>query len=586
MEQRQTLALVDELPLDEHPRMAGKGDLRRISSHALGLCSDDVIVEMGPWLGFFSRELAKYAQLHVIDNFIWTTDHERRLPGRVQPGESFRALFEHLMSLTGTQVTIHQADFAAFEWSGPEISMLVMDSPKTARALQMCLSAVVHCLKPGAKILLKNGLNTKHHDMMAYIERLAADGHFRFIGDNSNDGSNVLVLEATTHPRRTRQALIDFLDPYSARLGNEPEDAEIAPPAAFRMATLAQMVETGNWTEAYRYVDELTPDPANIKLWDNIEHTINTKTISPTELAMFSDIFHRHNSLETGTVTEMIDISRGPLAAVRAFWANNSDKDWRGTAFQPSILYRASEFGYMAWPQRLREFVKGCDIIDIGCGPGLHGLGYLSLGAKSFLGIDPAIRTDRDRVKNLVTKSRRNFGWTPQDISKLVSPWQILPVAFEDFESDRAFDLAILHDCLAHVADVDAFIEKVAKQLRPGGRMIFRHKNFYCWNGHSQSPKTVSEIDPSDSGQKSLVDWNHLTWTPPSDHYVSGLNRVRLGDLMAAVERHFTVEVLEETKSTPATGLGRLKPEIQAQHPELTERDFLVQNVVCVARIT
>ena len=55
---------------------------------------------------------------------------------------------------------------------------------------------------------------------------------------------------------------------------------------------------------------------------------------------------------------------------------------------------------------------------------------------------------------------------------------------------------------------------------------------------------------------------------------------------MAAVERHFTVEMLEETKSTPATGLGRLKPEIQAQHPELTERDFLVQNVVCVARIT
>lgn len=580
------MAPVDKLPLHKHPRMASKNDLLLISSHSLGMCSDDVIVEMGPWLGFFSRELAKYGQLHVVDNFIWTSDHERRLPGRVQPGKSFRTFFEKLMNLTGTQVTIHEADFAVFEWSGPEISMLVIDAAKTKLTLQNCLSAVIHYLKPNAKILLKNGLNTKYHDMVAYIQRLVNRGYFRIIDNNTNGASNILILEITNNPRCTRQTLIDFVDSNSTMPNLPPDNAEEAPPMLLNMMTLAQFVETGNWVEAFRYIDHMTPDLKNIKLWDKIENTINTNKISLTELAMFSEIFYMQNIQDYGNTTEKIDISRSSIAAVRAFWANNSDKDWRGTAFQPSIILRASEFGYMAWPQRLSEFVHGCDIIDIGCGPGLHGLGFLCLGAKSVLGVDPKIRTDRDRVKNLVTKSRLSFGWTPDEISKLIPPWQILPVCFEDFETDRVFDLAVLHDCLLHVADIESVIAKVASQLRPGGRVIFRHKNFYSWNGHGQSPKMVSEIDTSESDQKFLIDWKHLTWTPPSDHYVSGLNRMRLDDLMAAVERHFNVEVLQETNSTLATGLGRLNPVIRARHPELIERDFLVQNVFCVARLT
>lgn len=589
MEQRLKLALVNEtpgtdLPLDAHPRMAGKGDMRRVAAYALGLSPDEVILEMGPWLGFLSRELAKYGQLHVVDNFVWTKDHDRRLPGQILPGQSFRGLYESYMARTGTDVKIHQADFSTFVWTGPEIAMLVIDSPKTARALQICLSAVADKLKTGAKVLIKNGLNTKHHEMMAYIERLAKDGHFRFASDNSTDSSNVLALEATTHPRRTRQALVDLLDPW-ARIA-EPLALDVQPPAAFRMAALAQMVETGNWADAYKEVDALRPDPANIKLWDTVEHTIKTDAISPTDLALFSEVFHKHNTLDDGSVPEPIDISRGPIAAARAFWFNNADKPWRAEAFHPALLKQAAEFGYMSWPQRLRDYVVGRDVVDIGCGSGLHGLGYLCLGANSVLGVDPAIRTDRDRVKNLVTKSRKAFGWTPQEISKLVTPWQVLPVAFEDLDTEHGFDVAVLHDCVAHVDDVDGLVAQLAGQIRPGGHVVIRHKNFYCWNGHSQNPKSVSDIDPTDPDQAVLVDWNHLTFRAPSDHYVSSLNRVRLDDLTDAVSRHFDIEVLEESRSSPATGLGRLTPEIRRQFPNLTERDFLTQNIVCIARIS
>lgn len=584
MDQSLAESFIDDLPIDAHPRMAGKGDLRRVAGHALALSPDEIIVEMGPWLGFLSRELAKYGRLHVVDNFFWTKDHDRRYPGHVEPGTSFRPLFQSIMARTGTDARVHETDFSDFEWTGDEIALLVIDSPKTARALQICLSPVVEFLKPGARVLIKNGLNPKHHDLMAYVSRLVADGHFRFGADNNNEKSNILTLEATCEARRTRYALVDLLDPHSVALA----DAATLPnvPGAFRLTSIAQKVEAGDWRSAYQSVAGLEPDPGNIKLWDSLEHSIDTSGITAHELALFSDVFHFHNSIEAASGPEEQDISRSPLAPLRSYWALNADKPWRATAFQPTILYRAAEFGYMAMPQRIREHLAGRDVLDIGCGSGLHGLGYLSLGAKSVLGIDPAIRTDKDRVKNLVTKKREGFGWTPDEISGFIAPWQVLPVAFEEFDTEQCFDLAVLHDCLAHVDDVEAFVHLVAQHLRPGGRMVFRHKNFYCWNGHSQAPKTVESIDPSNPQHMELVDWNHLTWNAPADHYVErSLNRVRLDDLMAAVSAHFEIERLEENRSSPSTGFGRLTDEIRQRHPNLEERDFLVQNLVCTARV-
>nr|WP_245216422.1 methyltransferase domain-containing protein [Sagittula salina] len=266
------------------------------------------------------------------------------------------------------------------------------------------------------------------------------------------------------------------------------------------------------------------------------------------------------------------------MAAVHGWWQSASDKPWRFGAFQPALLQRAAAFGYMAWPERIAEHLDGRDVLDVGCGAGLHGLGYLAHGARSVLGIDPELRLDRDRVKNLATRRREGFGWTPKEIAARVAPWQVEATAIEHLETDRRFDLAVMHHVLAHVEDVSLALARVAALLRPGGRIVIRHKNFYAWNGHAQSPKTVAAIRPGDAAQQPLLDWGHLGWDAPQDHYIARrLNRVRLDAVLEAVSALFRIETQEEVQSTGETGLGRLTPEVRARFPTLGQRDFEVQ---------
>lgn len=576
-------ARIDALLAEGHPRMSGKDDVNRIAEFAGTLSPDDVIVELGPWLGFLSLELAKYGVLHVVDNFVWTSDHDRRVPDILEPGSDFRPLFLDLMARNDVTVEAHKSEFEYFDWSGPEISLLLIDSPKTAQALQTCLSSVIKSLKPGALVLIKNGLNPKHHDMMSYLLRLTAEGLFTYADDNAGSGSNILALRTAEDRPVTRQQLVDLLEAGGKSAAVVQEGSNL--PDAYHVAAMAKLVEAGDWSGAYALLADLEADPAIIRLWESMEHTIKTDVIDLYDLAMFSEILTYQMSADDDFAEEQ-DLTSGPIAAVRSFWMANEDKPWRNASFKPAVLYRASLFGYMSWPHKIRDQLPGKDIVDIGCGSGLHGIGYLALGANSVLGLDPSARTDRDRVKNHVTKKKEAFGWSPAELSAMIQPWDLRPLAVEDLETDRTFDLAIMHDTIAHANNVDECLFHVATLLRPGGRLILRHKNFYSWNGHSQKPKTVSQINMDDPDQANLVDWNHLTWDAPADHYIKrSLNRITLDELTKAISSYFDIETFEESLSAPNTGLGRLTPEIAARHPHLTERDFNTHYIQCTARV-
>ena len=240
--------------------------------------------------------------------------------------------------------------------------------------------------------------------------------------------------------------------------------------------------------------------------------------------------------------------------AERAFWVNNHDKPWRGEAYQPRIISKAFDYGYMGWPSKVRDIVTGQDILDVGCGPGLHGIGYLVAGAKSYLGLDPIVKPDRDRVKNLTARTKEPFGWTPNQISELIAPWHVSPTAIGDTPAERRFDLATLHNVTEHLHELDAIFADVALRLRNGGKILYNHHNFYSWNGHHLPPKTVSQIDTSDPAQVEMMDWGHVEFQPDPQHYIArGLNRVRLDEIIAITEKYFDIEVQEEIPSRPET---------------------------------
>ena len=154
-----------------------------------------------------------------------------------------------------------------------------------------------------------------------------------------------------------------------------------------------------------------------------------------------------------------------------------------------------------------------------------------------------------------------------------------------DLEGLWSFDLAVLHNATEHLVCLEEVLLSIHRLLRPGGRLAFTHHNWFCWNGHHQSPKTIAQIRTGDPEQVRYLDWAHLDGTFPPDAYVmTKLNRLRLDEVRAITEKYFHIDVWEPVPSEVEQGAGRLTDEVHRRHPELTEADFKTQSVGVVAR--
>ncbi len=252
--------------------------------------------------------------------------------------------------------------------------------------------------------------------------------------------------------------------------------------------------------------------------------------------------------------------------------------------FNPQLIARAVDFDYLSWPRRIRNHVRGKDILDVGCGTGLHAMGYVVVGVKTYTGLDPKIKLDSDRAKNIPKRRWEPFGWTPREMMEALPKVTLIPGTFEIMAPDQSFDVVVLHNTTEHLLNLEEVLQGVTERLRPDGQILYNHHNFYCWNGHHLAPKFVDDIDPADPEQRKYVDWAHLSFDPPPDHYISrGLNRIRLDELRELTQCYFDIRVWEERPSTEKNGRRRLTPEILARCPQYSERELTTQNVFCIA---
>ncbi|HET6469904.1 MAG TPA: TylF/MycF/NovP-related O-methyltransferase [Geminicoccaceae bacterium] len=275
-----------------------------------------------------------------------------------------------------------------------------------------------------------------------------------------------------------------------------------------------------------------------------------------------------------------------PEQALGAFALFNPEPPPVDEGLHSALVARAVELGYVSWPKKIRGHVHGKRVLDVGCGAGIHAIGYVIVGAKRYVGIDPRLDLQQAAVQSKRTHAMEPFGFTPADIMRAYRHVALLPGSFEDIAPEETFDIAVLHNVTEHLIRIEEVLAGVARRLAPGGRLLFHHHNFYCWNGHHSQPRTVAEIDLDQPKQRALVDWAHLDFVPPPGHYIcTGLNRVRLDELKAMVLRHFDIKDWTETPSDAARGAGRLTPEIRARHPGFSERELTTQNVFCVASV-
>jgi SAM-dependent methyltransferase len=206
-------------------------------------------------------------------------------------------------------------------------------------------------------------------------------------------------------------------------------------------------------------------------------------------------------------------------------------------------------------------------------------------GARSYVGVDPSVKMRSSIIKDQHDGSRVDCGWTPETLHRSCPRIEMIRGLSSDLEGQRSFDFAALHNATEHLVELDAVLASIHRLLRPGGLLAYNHHNWFCWNGHHQRPKMISQIQPGDPLQASYVDWAHLESPHSADSYVmTKLNRLRLSELRAITERYFRITVWQPTASARDQGIERLTADIMRRHADLTREDFTTQNVFVVAQ--
>jgi SAM-dependent methyltransferase len=107
---------------------------------------------------------------------------------------------------------------------------------------------------------------------------------------------------------------------------------------------------------------------------------------------------------------------------------------------------------------RLAGSLRGCSVLDVGCGDGTQASISFDAGAVHVTACDPDPRMiARARARS----SDRNAG-----VGLLVARSQALPFA------DSSFDVVMCVAVLTFVSDADIAIQEMARVLRPGGRLV------------------------------------------------------------------------------------------------------------------
>ena len=279
-----------------------------------------------------------------------------------------------------------------------------------------------------------------------------------------------------------------------------------------------------------------------------------------------------------------LDKRRERLAWDWRLLLNRTRQRLGGSGVEPRLIEKAERFGYLIWCRSIQAHLSGRDVLDLGCGRGLHWVGFLVAGARSYTGVDPRIELDRAEARDLRAHRLVEVDFTPREVMRRLPRVRLVPGTLAELEPAARFDLAVLHTVTEHLMRIDDVFAELKERLRPGGRLIFKHHNYYAWNGHHRPPQRVDAIVPGDPGQATYVDWAHVGFDPPPGHYVrEHLNRIRLDELRALTERHFRVLTWREEASLPKVGGDRLTPAIVARYPHLSERELRTQTVTCVA---
>jgi SAM-dependent methyltransferase len=245
----------------------------------------------------------------------------------------------------------------------------------------------------------------------------------------------------------------------------------------------------------------------------------------------------------------------------------------------------AEQSGYLAWPRKIEPLVWSRRVLDVGCGPSLHSIGYLLAGASGYFGFDPFLDISSSLVKSKKSGEKLDTGVPMKNLGKVFRNLSY-GRTLEDYTDQEPFDLAVLHNVTEHVPALDLLLADVSEKLTRDGILVFHHHNFFAWDGHHANPKLEEDVDFSNVEHVNVVDWAHIRFDPPPNHAIvrGTLNKIGLDSLHQLVSHLFDIELWDEIESPKGRGGGRFHRIPQDLLDTYGERNLRVKNVLCVAR--
>jgi SAM-dependent methyltransferase len=205
-------------------------------------------------------------------------------------------------------------------------------------------------------------------------------------------------------------------------------------------------------------------------------------------------------------------------------------------------------------------------------------------GVRSYTGCDPKIDLDSSVLTHLRTRDMQPADCTLRALMRRLPHVSYVRGTVANLPLAQ-WDIAVLHNTTEHLMDIDEVFAAVSERLKPGGLLIFRHHNYFAWNGHHLAPRDISRINTADPDQQKVIDWEHIAREPePGSYAATHLNRIQLDHLRIVTERYYVVDEWREMVSSVSEGRMRLTPEILRRHASFSRRELETQSVYCVAR--
>jgi hypothetical protein len=215
---------------------------------------EGTIVDAGAFLGASALSLAcglrsnprcppGSAYIHSFDNFItdsYTHDFlHHHLKLRIEPGASFRPLFEEQIEEFKEHIVVHDGDFHQHRWFGPKVEILFVDICKSVSLNSHLIGQLFSFLIPGVSVIVHQDYHHPHlpwiHVTMEYLNK-----YLRILEERVED-SIVFGLAADISPQDLGKC-VDFVFSDDEQLSLITQAIERLSPENRHVVELARVV--------------------------------------------------------------------------------------------------------------------------------------------------------------------------------------------------------------------------------------------------------------------------------------------------------------------------------------------------------